>query len=123
MSYTTKFTDTNDYLIATAVGEINTPEAALEYTSGTMEVALRRNYTRMLLRSQALDARLDTHDSIIVVDALRQAAPPNRKVRIASVTIPEQIPYYEVYETVFQNRSFNFRAFTSEEKALEWLLA
>lgn len=123
MFYSLKYRDKDNYLLATVSGEITTVEVAQECVHHILDTALKRDYIRILIQRQALTSNLDTYDAIKMVDTLSQTRPSARNVRIANVVTSGKAPSCTVYETILQNRSFNYRFFTTDDEALDWLLS
>ena len=93
-------------------------------TAMTMEIfdaALTNHMSKVLVDVRGLKGRLGIMDSYVIVTETFQKL-RGKGLQKAAI-VDERVPWLRDWflETVARNRQFNFRVFTSTEKALEWL--
>lgn len=82
---------------------------------------LELNVRLVLLDERQLELDLDNLDVKLGGESLDCSEVHTMGLRIACLCSPENRALYSMYETVYLNRSINFRTFDNEQAAIAWL--
>lgn len=104
-----------------AEGEAKTFEAFSDKARTVVAHVLSSGAKRILLDDRALAVALDTHDITRAADLLEKSNFQALGLRLASLCRPEDRCVYDSIETIYRNRSINFRRFDDKQTAVEWL--
>lgn len=109
------------YIRIISTGVLKTLDELIEYGTYMYDQAIAFGIPRILLDGERMEDAADPatiyewcENEIIVKTA-------TAGIRIAGVCTPENYACNKVYETMLQNRSYNFRVFQDEQEAIEWL--
>ena len=123
MSYTLSFSKQDGWFSVAAQGEIDSFEVFSEKARTVTGEILQSGIKRILLDDRELAISLDAHDITLVAEQLEKANIQALGLRLASLCRPEDRETYRMFETIYGNRSINFRLFTDKQSALNWLLS
>ncbi len=122
MPYSVSYSKSDGVIHAVVSGEIRTCEELTEKALSIMGAAMRRNATRVVVDDRDVNMFVDAHDAHCLANAMDGDNLQVRGFRIACLYSPEYKDIYRIFETGHRNRSLNFRAFTDEKAALDWLV-
>ena len=122
MDYKLNIDSSTEYL-HTRVSGFMTRSSVSALTEDVFIAANRAKQSKVLIDVREFKDRLGVYDSLIIV---RDVFPKYRGKGIRRAAIVDrEMPGMRrwIFETIAQNRGYNFRMFREVSKALEWLLA
>lgn len=122
MSFSLSFELRDGYLLCTTTGEEATVNDSLRKIRTVMQKGLDVGMRRFLMDERRLDFTLEAHDIAQVSDRLVQNNAQNNGNRVACLYNPKCEKSCRLRETMYQNRSVNYRVFDDEAAALAWLM-
>lgn len=120
MPYEFDIIEKEDYLLFDVTGESATVEDVVQFTQTLLKEAMKRDCRSVMLDERGLRQRLDSHDAYLAAEKL-VADRPRSGIRFASIRSDENWTIGKRFETIFQNRSINFRVFDNIPEAETWL--
>ncbi|MGL1861453.1 MAG: hypothetical protein OCC46_02895 [Pseudodesulfovibrio sp.] len=123
MTYSLAFVVQERWLSVTARGAVQSVETFSEKAATVVQHIMKSGKKRIFLDDRCLDVALDAHDVTVIAKQLEQKSVPTMGLRLACIPKPGNEEIYRTIETIYQNRSFNFRVFSDEESAFDWLLS
>lgn len=108
------------YLLFTITGTNYTAEDVLNFSEEIFSIARQKECSRLLLDERQLAMDFDQFDTYYFAENLASRVPA-MGLRAAVLASPENIKQHSWTETLFQNRSINYKVFITMEKAIEWL--
>lgn len=120
-SYTYAASEKNRFAHIVLKGRIDSVYDVLTLYGDLLREAAAIRTTCILLDSRACVFELDVPQAFKVAQTLGDYI-PLLGMRIASVPDSKTMELDKFFETVFQNRSINYRLFESEEEAEKWIL-
>lgn len=121
MTFTVDFKLEGDVLFVKATGKVHGVETFSEKATTVVREILRTNAKRIMLDDRELAVSLDAIDIKDIADVLEQSNLQTMGLRLACMCRQLDRDTYQLIETMYQNRSLNFRLFQKREEALEWL--
>ena len=97
-------------------------EDSLRKIQAVVQRGLEVGVRRFLMDERNLDFRLEAHDMAQLANHLERNNFQNNGNRVACLYNPKCLKNCKLRETMYQNRSVNYRIFEDEESALAWLL-
>lgn len=122
MAYSLTFSDQQDWLLVVAEGDVTGFPEYAEKAQRVVESVLETGVKRVFLDDRRLVLSVDAHDITLLAEKLGEANLQSIGLRLACLCKPECNELYRTIETIYQNRSLNFRIFCDKDEALEWLL-
>lgn len=110
------------YLLFDVTGTEDTVEDVRELAKTLIHHVKEENCHRVLLDERNLVIEYDVHDFLTVAEDLASTV-PTMGIRVATLFSENNKSYFQWIETAMQNRSMNYKIFTSKQDALEWLQA
>lgn len=111
------------YIRIVTKGVLQTLEELVEYGSFMYEQATSSGVPRILLDEDLMEDASDAGTIYVYSEHEIITKTATAGIRIAGVCTPENYDINKVFETMFQNRSYNFRVFLHEQEAIDWLMA
>lgn len=111
----------NGYIRIIPTGRLETLDELIEYGTYMYDQAIACDIHRVLLDEKDL---IDAADASTIYEWCENevvSKTATSGIRIAGVCTADNFACNKVYETMFQNRSYNFRVFLNEEEAIQWL--
>lgn len=123
MAITFKARREDGYIRIISTGVLKTLEELIQYGTYMYDQGVATGVPRILLDEKDMEDAADAstiyewceHDIVVKTAAAG--------IRIAGVSTPENYKSNKVFETMLQNRSYNFRVFLDEQEAIRWLKA
>lgn len=111
----------NGYLRFVTTGVLASLDDVIAYGTLMYDQAVDTGVYRVLLDEKGMEdaAEASTIYEWCENDVVARTAAAG--IRIAGVSTKENFEINKVYETMLQNRSYNFRVFLTEEEAVAWL--
>ena len=122
MTYTIDFKVEGDVLFVKTSGKLHGVETFSEKAKTVVGEILRTNAKRIMLDDRELAVTLDALDIKDIADQLEKSNLQTMGLRLACMCRKLDSETYKLVETMYQNRSLNFRLFQSRDEALDWLI-
>lgn len=122
MPYALNFHRNEDYLQVAVSGTVVGFDEVYAEAHAILREAEEVGLLSILLDMRQAGLRIDTHDAMMLAERMDQVLVQTRGLRVASIHGPHDEGMGRILETCFRNRSINYRHFSTEEPALEWLL-
>lgn len=123
MAFTLEFKQEDGYLVVKARGEVNSFEAFSDKARRVIEQIVSSGSRRILLDDRKLSVQLDSLDISRIAGQLDSMNMQSMGLRLACLCQSEKREIYDNIETMYQNRSLNFKVFDDELSAVQWLAA
>jgi len=85
--------------------------------------ANKKSCSRILLDQRNITVNVDAFDLIKFADYLDSISIQSSGFRIVALPNPDFIDKFNAFQTAANNRSFAYRLFKSETKAVDWLVS
>lgn len=121
MAYSLSFSQEDGWFSVVCVGDISSFEEFSGKATKVVQKVVASGCKRILLDDRNLALKLDAHDIICIAQQLEKANLQSMGMRLASLSRLEDDEVYTNIETIYQNRSINFRRFDDKKAAVEWL--
>lgn len=121
MSVALNITHTDDCVVATVSGFIETIDEVIDYMRQAKAAAEKWKLQKILTDYMEARFDLDFHDLILLAE--RGAALDFQKngFRIASIVQPDALDFHKKFEIAAINRSFTYASFVEYDEAQQWL--
>ncbi|CCH48335.1 hypothetical protein [Pseudodesulfovibrio piezophilus] len=123
MGYTVEINQNDLWLTIVTRGGISGYDDFLEKAETIIDLVRDAGTRRILLDDRDVRIDLDVLDIIRVAERLDEADFPTLGLRIACLVGNQDHTVFRTVETIYSNRSINFRLFRCRESAIEWLTA
>lgn len=123
MSYTVSFLENDGWLTAQCCGQLKGFSDLCEQAQVILEKIEALGTRYLFLDDRDLDLAVDVHYLSRLVDQFGEKGLSLMGFRIACMCKPNNRQLYKTLETIYQNRSFNFRLFDDEKRAVTWLVS
>lgn len=123
MAISINVTTEDGYIRIKPSGVLETIEDLIEYGSYIYNQARLSGIPRVLLDEKDMEdaAEANTIYDWCEHEVVHKTATAG--IRIAGISEPENYEINVMFETMLQNRSYNFKTFLNETEAIKWLLA
>lgn len=122
MTYTLRTTPQKGYLLVELDGAVDSISEIIEYTVTFVAEAERLDLHKVLVDERNAFFTLDFMDLVKLAEHASERDFHLKGFRIASLPHPDMLDKHKAFETAVRNRSIEYRVFTSEDDALDWLL-
>ena len=119
--YTIEYEMDGGVLVVSVSGAISSGEQAVEKALKVVGMGLKAGVNRVLLDERELNISVDVHGIVNVANELEKRDILYHGGRMACLYRAECRDIYQVYETVYKNRSLSYQLFDDPDKALAWL--
>lgn len=115
--------DKKEYLLVESKGMAVSKEDLILHCQLVFKEILKYNCNKILINEPDTIFSLEiTHYFELIKNYVDTLPPETRKLKIAAVVAPKYKAVAETWETLCGTRGFNYFAFTSFDKAEDWLL-
>ncbi|BCS89999.1 hypothetical protein [Pseudodesulfovibrio sediminis] len=121
MVYSREYELVDDWIRITTTGRIDSGDEFIDKVLVGADKVLELDVRLVLLDELQLELALDNLDIKLGVGSLDHSEVHTLGLRIACLFPPANRALYTMYETVYRNRSINFRLFDDEQAAIAWL--
>ena len=122
MPFSLTFEIREGYVLGITTGEEATLDDSLRKIEAVRQRGLEVGLRRFLMDERQLAFLLEAHDIALLANRLEERNFQNNGNRVACLYNPECMQNCKMRETMYQNRSMNYRIFGDEESAVAWLL-
>lgn len=109
------------YIRIVTTGVLKTLDELIEYGTFMYNQAMSSGILRILLDEENMEDAADASTIYKWCEHDIVAKTATAGIRIAGTCSAENFECNKVFETMLQNRSYNFRVFMDENEAIEWL--
>jgi len=122
MPLNVKYTDEDDFLLATVTGDCRTLKELADFGSSIIATSGSRGRPCVLMDFRGMTMELESYHITTYSEQLMDIGLPALGLRLAGLADTEHIAITRAFETALRNRSINLRAFLDKDEALKWLL-
>ncbi|QJB55783.1 hypothetical protein [Pseudodesulfovibrio sp. zrk46] len=121
MTVSINFTAKSAYVIAEPEGNIFSHEEMTAYAKNIIAGAAKLRRKKILIRGQDITIKLSMYDSIEFANTMDKISLALQGYRLAVITGEQSAESRSKIETSLVNRSIEFKVFSTESSALQWL--
>lgn len=122
MSYNLQMRKRDGYLLFTVTGTLESAEDLTAYSNDIEKHARQADVRHVLLDMREVSRRVDQHDCATYANKWSQDH-PNIWLKVAAVYTAADAQRFKWVETIYKNRSINYKIFDDMEKAEHWLMS
>ncbi|MGD2034084.1 MAG: hypothetical protein PVF73_03445 [Bacteroidales bacterium] len=122
MGYTTKVSETGDYILITVHGKVNS-EIAMQYTVESHKLGKEKGILKFLVdlrNARNTETIVDNYN--FVIKDLPENQTIDRKAKVV-LLVSKEDHSHDFVETVSRNRGFNVTLFRDKDEAISYLMA
>lgn len=121
MSVGLEFKNQKDYLLVTVTGMISNYQELLALIRPIVHAVSQHEAKKVLLNMLQFKDNTGYLEAVMLSETKQATAMVMKGVRFASIHTPEEGKKRKSFETPFNIRSLNYKAFSEWSQALDWL--